>query len=292
MSNNNNNIQRHSRGTQIAGQKTGGQFKTHERADAVFTPPTTQEPDWHTLAMGEEAQFGPTETGLEHLHPNWVTAQRDETGEIRATVGTVEAPIDAGIITQQQMDRGYALIIDELNDRYSPDSVEILDDEEVDRIHLVFGASMGNRDRVHAGEVGDAIQQSQLPRFINETDQGTTGAPYFWGDITTRIEDGFFPHEDYGEHSSRIDIEAAQDAAGHAVRGNITGNQIDPETFPQLHMLRERGYLLDPSAALKELDHASRTHDTTETATVRRLRHHLFHKSRQNDQRKRARKQG
>lgn len=36
----NKNTNRHSKGTQIAGQKTGGQFKAHERVDAAFNPPT------------------------------------------------------------------------------------------------------------------------------------------------------------------------------------------------------------------------------------------------------------
>ncbi|TDP92326.1 hypothetical protein EDF62_1532 [Leucobacter luti] len=182
-------------------------------------------------------------------------------GTAYAYASLVEDPVSGGGLTQEQFDRGELYLRDAISERYGADITHI----EGNVLSMDITAELRGETHVNEAMAGDVLyEKSKLTEWVNESDAGTYGSPYFYTDIRKNINAGFFPGAGGATTFDDRLRQDAREAASFAVHGRSR------DRFPQLGMLADRGYCLDAQAAHDEIVEASK--DLGEIRETRGLR--------------------
>ncbi|MBC9927369.1 hypothetical protein [Leucobacter sp. cx-169] len=237
--------QRQAAGAVKAGDKIGGQYAALERAQAASptlelvddpfadlrvpywadgAEPITETPKIYS--PGDYA-FDPEATEMR--------VYRDECGKSIAALTVSVNPVETGALTPALIQRGRPLIADTLRDRYGATRVQF----DGDTITFDLEADLHGAPEASPDMASDVLgEHTEFYRFHRETDQVTFDDSYLYSELVVDIGDGYFPDQQQ--------IDAAKSVCAQALDGR---DDID---FPQLTMIRDRGYATNAYDALSE----------------------------------------
>lgn len=259
------NTSRHQAGAVIAGQKTGGQFKAHERAQADGSLLATaaeqassggtsdpfadiRKPEWAEGVLefngGDPVDWNGADLGLETVGVTDVIAHGDvKDGNAFLTATRYENPVDATALTEAQWNVGYDHAIRVLEDEYQCE-IDVMDDGS---LSIEFSVAL-HEHTINDHMASDLIwEKTELVRFSNESDPGTYGSPHIYSRIAAEIDSGFFPGRSEGGGVNHTLIRNVREDAKQALDG------AEPGIYPQLESLASHGYCLDAESALEEV---------------------------------------
>lgn len=250
------NISRHQAGVTVAGEKTGGQFKSSERTAAAgaalavvsdpfadLRKPEWSEGEWEFSSL-EPIDWTGAELGLETVGVSEVIAHGDvDDGNATLTATRYENPVDATALTAEQWNVGYDHAIQVFQEEYGAE-VDVLDDGT---LSLEFSVGL-HENTINEHMASDLLwEKTELVRFANESDPGTYGSPHIYSRIAKEIDSGFFPGRFPDGSVNHTLISTVREDARQALEG------AEPGAYPNLERLAQHGYCLDADAADREL---------------------------------------